>query len=75
MNQTPDAGATARLEALEVRITHLEQGLQQLSDALYLQQRELERVLERNRQLLAEIDGGGDSAGDPATRVEIPPHY
>lgn len=64
-----------RFEALEIRIAHLERSLQQLSDALYLQQRELERVIERNRQLLAELDSSGAPDGDAATRVELPPHY
>ena len=72
--QTPD-DASARIEALEIRIAHLENSLQQLSDALYLQQRELTRVSERNRQLLAQLEAQADPAGDAATRIEIPPHY
>ncbi len=75
MNTNVSAGTEARIEALEVRIAHLEQGLQQLSDALYSQQRELDRVTERNRQLLQELEGGSDPGGDAATRVERPPHY
>jgi uncharacterized coiled-coil protein SlyX len=72
--QTPEH-AQARFEALEIRIAHLENSLQQLSDALYLQQRELARVVERNRQLLAQLEAQPDSSGDAATRIEIPPHY
>jgi uncharacterized coiled-coil protein SlyX len=72
--QTPDDSG-ARIEALEIRIAHLENSLQQLSDALYLQQRELTRVSERNRQLLAQLEAQADPAGDAATRIEIPPHY
>jgi uncharacterized coiled-coil protein SlyX len=65
----------SRIEALEIRIAHLERSIQQLSDALYRQQRELARVVERNRQLLAELETAADPLGDAATRVEIPPHY
>ena len=72
--QTPD-DASARIEALEIRIAHLENSLHQLSDALYVQQRELTRVSERNRQLLAQLEAQADPAGDAATRIEIPPHY
>jgi uncharacterized coiled-coil protein SlyX len=72
--QTPDDSG-ARIEALEIRIAHLENSLQQLSDALYLQQRELTRVSERNRQLLSQLEAQADPAGDAATRIEIPPHY
>jgi uncharacterized coiled-coil protein SlyX len=72
--QNPD-DSSARIEALEIRIAHLENSLQQLSDALYLQQRELTRVSERNRQLLAQLEAQADPAGDAATRIEIPPHY
>jgi uncharacterized coiled-coil protein SlyX len=65
----------SRMEALEIRIAHLERSIQQLSDALYQQQRELTRVVERNRQLLAELDAAADTGGDAATRIERPPHY
>jgi uncharacterized coiled-coil protein SlyX len=75
MNAQPPDDAGARIEALEIRIAHLENSLQQLSDALYLQQRELARVSERNRQLLAQLESQADPAGDAATRIEIPPHY
>lgn len=65
--------SASRLEQLETKVAHLEHALQQLSDALYVQQRELERVIERNRQLLDELDGG--VAATSATAFEKPPHY
>ena len=64
---------TTRLEALEIKTAHLEHAVQQLSDALYRQQIELERVISRNAQLLAELDAAAPS--DAATRYEKPPHY
>ncbi|MCC6172573.1 MAG: SlyX family protein [Gammaproteobacteria bacterium] len=62
----------ARLEALETKVAYLEATLQQLGDELYRQQQELERVVERNRQLLDEL---GSAPAGSATDVEIPPHY
>jgi uncharacterized coiled-coil protein SlyX len=75
MNTATHDDASARIEALEIRIAHLENGLQQLSDALFRQQQELARVIDRNRQLLEEVEARADPSGDAATRVEIPPHY
>lgn len=62
-----------RLEALESRLAHLEQGQQELSDALYRQQRELDALRLRNQQLLAETEGGASNAS--LTSDERPPHY
>lgn len=64
---------STRFEALETRLAHLERGLQELSDALYRQRRELDALRLRNQQLLAEIDGG--AAATSATAPERPPHY
>ena len=61
-----------RLEALESRLAHLEQGQQELSDALYRQQRELDALRLRNQQLLAETAGGASTAS--LTSDERPPH-
>ncbi len=64
-----------RLEALEIKVAHLELALQELSDTLYRQQRMLERVLERNAQLLNELGTPAPGAQDPAIQFEKPPHY
>lgn len=63
----------ASLETLEVRIAHLERAVQELSDEFYRQQREMERLRQRNLQLLAEVEGGAPGPG----RIddERPPHY
>jgi uncharacterized coiled-coil protein SlyX len=62
-----------RLEALEGRLAHLERGLQDLSDALYRQQRELDALRLRNQQLMAEVEGGSQASS--LTTPERPPHY
>ena len=71
----PGLASEQRVEALEIKVAHLELALQQLGDALYRQQRELERVLERNAQLLNELGTPAPGAPDPATQFEKPPHY
>ncbi len=62
----------ARLEALETKVSYLEQALQQVSDVLYRQQQALDRVVARNQQLLDEL---GSAPGGSMTETEIPPHY
>lgn len=71
----PGLASEQRVEALEIKVAHLELALQHLGDALYRQQRELERVLERNAQLLNELGTPAPGAPDPATQFEKPPHY
>ena len=66
--------AEERIELLEFKVAHLERALQELSDVLYRQQREIDALRSRSQQLeeqLRQIDDGG---GDPG-QVEIPPHY
>lgn len=65
-----------RFEQLEFKVAHLEKALQDLSDGLYRQQREIEALQARGQLLLEQVrqleDRGG--SGD-ADSVEIPPHY
>lgn len=69
---TVDDGA--RLETVEIKLAHLERAVQELSDVVYRQQRELDRVLEMNRQLSRQLDEFATRASEP-TAVEMPPHY
>ena len=68
--------AEDRFEQLEFKVAHLEKALQELSDVLYRQQREIEALQARGQLLLEQVqqledrDRGGD-----ADSVEIPPHY
>jgi SlyX protein len=63
-----------RIETLEFKVAHLERALQELSDVLYRQQRELDTLRDRNQQLIEQVQQLEDRAGDP-NAVEIPPHY
>jgi uncharacterized coiled-coil protein SlyX len=65
---------TNRIEALEFKVAHLERALQDLSDVMYRQQREIDGMLELNRQLRSQLEQLETRAAD-AGSVEIPPHY
>ncbi|HET7203986.1 MAG TPA: SlyX family protein [Steroidobacteraceae bacterium] len=66
--------ADLRLELLEFKIAHLEKAMQELSDVLYRQQREIDALRARGQQLFEQVQQLEDRGGDPG-RVEIPPHY
>jgi uncharacterized coiled-coil protein SlyX len=63
-----------RIEALEFKVAHLERALQELSDVMYRQQREIDGMLELNRQLRSQVEQL-ETRGPDASSVEIPPHY
>jgi len=66
----------ARLEVLEIKCAHLERAVQELSDMVYRQQQQLERLLLRNQDLAGQIEAletAAEVAG--GSRTEIPPHY
>jgi uncharacterized coiled-coil protein SlyX len=65
---------TNRIEALEFKVAHLERALQQMSDVMYRQQREIDGMLELNRQLRSQVEQL-ETRGADASSVEIPPHY
>jgi SlyX protein len=67
---------TDRLESLEIKCAHLEKAVQELSDVVYRQQQELDRVLRRSEDLASQVEAL-EAAAQPAAgpRAEIPPHY
>jgi SlyX protein len=68
--------AEQRIDELEIKLAHLERGLQQVSDEVARQQQEIERLTERGHRLLERVEAmQGESAEDAATRIELPPHY
>ena len=65
-----------RIEELEIRLSHLERSLQDVSDEVIRQQQEIERLGERNLRLAELVEAMQmDPAEDAATREEPPPHY
>lgn len=65
-----------RIDEVEIKLAHLEVSVTELSDALYAQQRALERM-ERLCELLQQRIEARDSSSEPDTGAagEIPPHY
>jgi SlyX protein len=63
-----------RAEAIESKLAHLERALQELSDVVYRQQREIDAALELNRNLRRQVEELEGRAADSGS-VEIPPHY
>jgi uncharacterized coiled-coil protein SlyX len=66
-----------RLEAIEIKCAHLEYTVQQLNDALYRQQQQLDRLLARHEEIGEALERLGGMAGQvtSATEAEVPPHY
>jgi SlyX protein len=69
------SGDSQRIEALEFKVAHLERALAELSDVLARQQRELDAMRERHRQLLARLAEWETPTGASADGHEPPPHY
>jgi uncharacterized coiled-coil protein SlyX len=62
------------MEGIEIKLAHLEQAMQQISDEVARQQQQLEQALARAHRLssrLEELEGGGASTAG----YEKPPHY
>ena len=68
----PDAD---RLEALEFKIAHLERGLQELSDVVVRQQRDLDRLQREFKQLAEQLLSPQDPAPLAEDQNQVPPHY
>ena len=64
-----------RLEQIEIKLAHLERALNELNDVVIRQQREIELLTARNRQLKHQLEllEAGGAASDDA--YERPPHY
>jgi uncharacterized coiled-coil protein SlyX len=67
--------AERRLEDLEVKLAHLERGLNELSDVVVRQQQELEQFAARNQHLSQQLSLLAQESGASATAIEKPPHY
>ena len=64
-----------RLDVLEEKVAHLERALNDLSDVVARQQKELDLALQRNQRLLDKIAALESDSGPSATAYEKPPHY
>ena len=64
-----------RLDAIEEKVAHLERALNELSDVVARQQKEIDQALQRNQRLLDRIATLESDLGPSATADEKPPHY
>jgi SlyX protein len=67
--------SNSRLNAIEEKLAHLESAVQELSDVVARQQKELDLALQRNQRLLDKIAAMESDFGPSATAHEKPPHY
>jgi SlyX protein len=64
-----------RITELEIKLAHLEQAVNELSDVLYRQQGMLERLESSYESLQQRVNSAGDAASNPDPEDEKPPHY
>lgn len=64
-----------RLDTIEEKLAHLERAVNELSDVVARQQKELEQALERGRRLTDKLAALESDFGASATAHEKPPHY
>jgi SlyX protein len=64
-----------RIYTVEEKIAHLERSLNDLSEVVARQQKDLERAVDQNRRLTDKIAAMESDFGPSATAHEKPPHY
>jgi uncharacterized coiled-coil protein SlyX len=65
----------SRLEAIEIKLAHLERALTEISDVVARQDQSLLRLQAQNQQLKNQLAAMGEADSNAASAVEIPPHY
>ncbi|MBS62185.1 SlyX family protein [Salinisphaera sp.] len=64
------------IETLEMRIAYQDATIEQLSDLVYAQSREIDRLNERYQQLESRIGALAEAEGGAVQNLdETPPHY
>jgi SlyX protein len=64
-----------RIESIEEKLAHLERAVNELSDVVARQQKELDRAGDRHRRLVDKMAAMESDFGASATAEEKPPHY
>jgi SlyX protein len=64
-----------RIESIEEKLAHLERAVNELSDVVARQQKELDQAGDRHRRLLDKMAAMESDFGASATAEEKPPHY
>jgi SlyX protein len=66
---------TERLSAIEEKLAHLERAVNELSDVVARQQKELDRATDRHQRLMDKMAAMESDFGASPTAEEKPPHY
>jgi SlyX protein len=66
---------SVRIDAIEEKLAHLERAVNELSDVVARQQKEIDAALDRNQRLMDKIAALEAESGPSATAYEKPPHY
>jgi SlyX protein len=66
---------TDRIESIEIKLAHLERAVNEISDVVARQQKELERAIDRNQRLMDKVAALESDSSASATADEKPPHY
>jgi SlyX protein len=64
-----------RISAIEEKLAHLERAVNELSDVVARQQKDLDRASDRHQRLLDKMAAMESDMGASATAEEKPPHY
>jgi SlyX protein len=64
-----------QIETLEIKIAHQEHTIAELSDEVFQQQKQLQRLEELFSQLLQRMDSLASTGADGNPADEMPPHY
>ncbi|MFT3907030.1 MAG: SlyX family protein [Steroidobacteraceae bacterium] len=64
-----------RLDAIEFKLAHLEQALNEINDVVIRQQRQLEAAVARQQRLLQQLESLESQQPGGGQVYEKPPHY
>ena len=64
-----------RLTEIEIKVAHIEQSLNELSDVLYRQQELITRLGQMCEHLQQRIQASGEGVESTNPKDDIPPHY
>jgi SlyX protein len=64
-----------RLESIEIKLAHLEHAVNEISDVVARQQRELDQALQRAKLLTSQLEALETTSRANPNAIEKPPHY
>ncbi|MCF6194935.1 MAG: SlyX family protein [Kangiellaceae bacterium] len=73
-NQSESQSQNNRLEELETKLTFQDHLIDELNQALIVQQRDITKLTNLLESVISQVEKLGDS-GNQGDQVELPPHY